>query len=253
MAAAQQGAMRSYLRDAIGIGDPVARRQVIQDEGHFTKFDKEDIKTLCLSVGKPGETIPNRNAAAPRAPAMIPNPGFSIPAICEKWLVSAAYTARIYEMIGRTIDPASMNQARLKKFDAHQHKDPEKLPQVGKTFGIMKVIDSVPGHLRKRLRVQKVALSYVIREPSTPPAILPQQNDNAHPDMTTAEQYGGWIMDESIDYTPHTGAAYAEDNTSMFHILQDMVAGGTSFESSLKALSSPPTAQPWKFQMGQDY
>ena len=270
MATAQQGAMRTYLRDAISIGDPVARRQVIQDESlnlitDFTKFNKEDIETLCLSVRKPGGTISNPNSTAPRAPATIPNLGFSIPAICKKRLVSAAYTARVYEMIGRTIDPTSMNRARLKKFDAHcvlmeEHKDPEKLPQVSKTFGIVKAMDLVPGHLREKLRVQKVALSYVIREPSTPPAILPQQNDNAHPDMTTAEKYGGRIMDELIDYALRTGAAYAEDNATMFHILKDMVAG-TSFKSSLKStcqrwkssLSSPTTAQPWKLQVGQDY
>ena len=138
MAAAQQGAMRTYLRDVISIGDPVARCQAIQDEGlnlitDFTKFDKEDIKTLCSSLRKPSRTIPNSNVTAPGAPATIPNPGFSIPAICEKQLVSAAYTARLYEMIGRTIDPASMNPARLKKFNEHrvlieEHKDPEKLP-----------------------------------------------------------------------------------------------------------------------------
>ena len=157
MAAAQQGAMRTNLRDAIGIGDPVARGQAIQDEGlnlitDFTKFDKEDIETLCLSVRKPGGTIPNPNATAPGAPATILNPIFSIPAICEKQLVSAAYTARLYEMIGRTIDPVSMNRARLKKFDEHhvlmeEDKDPERLPQVSKTFGIVKAMDLVPSHL----------------------------------------------------------------------------------------------------------
>ena len=114
MAAAQQGAIRTYLRDVISIGDPVARHQVIQDEGlnlitDFTKFNKEDIETLCSSIRKPGGTIPNPNTAAPGAPAMILNPGFSIPAICKKRFVSAAHTARIYEMIGRTIDPANMN------------------------------------------------------------------------------------------------------------------------------------------------
>ena len=154
MAAAQQGAMRTYLRDAISIGDPVARRQAIQDEGlnlitDFTEFDKEDIKTLCSSIWKPSGTIPNPNVAAPGAPAMIPNPGFSIPSICKKQLISAAYTARIYKMIGRTIDPASMIQARLKKFNEHrvlmeEHKDPEKLPQVSKAFGKVKAMDWSP-------------------------------------------------------------------------------------------------------------
>ena len=122
MAAAQQGAMSTYLCDAIGIGDPVARRQVIQDEGlnlitDFTEFENEDIETLCSSVRKPGRTISNPNAAAAGAPATIPNPGYSIPAICEKRLVSAAYTSQIYEMIGWTINQPRMNRARLKEID----------------------------------------------------------------------------------------------------------------------------------------
>ena len=105
-----------------------------------------------------------------------------------------------------------MNRARLKKFDEHralieEHKDPEKLPQVSKTFGIVKAMDLIPGHLRERLGVKKVALSYIIRENATPPAVLPQQNDNNNPDMTTTEKYEGRIMDELIDYAPHTGAA----------------------------------------------
>ena len=59
MAAAQQGAMHTYLCDAIGIRDPVASRQAIQDEGlnlitDFNEFEKEDIETLCSSVQKPG-------------------------------------------------------------------------------------------------------------------------------------------------------------------------------------------------------
>ena len=169
MAAAQQGAMRTYLCNAIGISDPVTRRQAIQDEGlnlitYFTEFEKEDINTLCLSVRKPGGTVLNPNAAAAGAPAMIPNPDYSVPAICEKQLVSTACSTRIYEMIGWTINPASMNRARLKKFDEHhslmeEHEDPEKLPQVSKTFGIVKAMDLIPGHLHERLGVQKVALS----------------------------------------------------------------------------------------------
>ena len=41
------------------------------------------------------------------------------------------------------------------------------------------------------------------------------------------------IMDELIDYTPHTDDSYAEDNAKVYQILQDMVSG-TSFESSIK-------------------
>ena len=134
--------MRTYLRDVIGITDPIERRRAIQNKGlllitDFAEFEKDDIETLCSSVRKPGGTIDNPNAAAPGQPAVIPNPGHQIPAICEKRLVSAAYTAKYYKMIGRSITQLSMKRMRLKKYDAHkllveQHEDPEKLPVVSK-------------------------------------------------------------------------------------------------------------------------
>ena len=70
-------AIRTYLRNVIGVLDPMKRRQAIQDEGlgvitDFVEFDKEGIETLCLSVRKPGGTIANPYAAADNAPATIP-------------------------------------------------------------------------------------------------------------------------------------------------------------------------------------
>ena len=61
-------------------------------------------------------------------------------------------------MIGRDIDSTSMSRARLKEFDARKrliddHEDPERLPQVSKTFGIIKAMDLGPGHLREQLRL----------------------------------------------------------------------------------------------------
>ena len=234
---ADLAAMRTYLRDVIGITDPVERRQAVQDEGlavlsDFVEFDKDGIETLCASVRKPGGTVPNPNANIAGAPATIPNPGYSIPAICEKRLVSASYTAGIYDMIGRSITNLSMGRARLKKFDAHkllvsEHEDPEKLPVVSKSFGIMKAIDLLPSHLREGLGVRKVALSYVIRT-TVAPAPIPVQANNS----PTSADYDS-IMDELIDFTPHTDDAYTEDNAKVYQILQDMVSG-TSFESSIK-------------------
>ena len=204
---ADLAAMRTYLRDVIGITDPVERRQAIQNEGlntfkDFAEFDKEGIETLCASVRKPGGTIPNPNAADAGAPATIPNPGHNIPAICEKRLVSAAYTAVIYDMIGRAVTQESLSRTRLKKFAEHkllisQHEDPEKLPVFSKSFGIMRAMDLVPSHLRERLGVRKVALSYIIRDEVTPPAIPAQAANSA-----TSASYSS-IMDELIDYAPH--------------------------------------------------
>ena len=84
--------MRTYLRDIIGVADsagtnPAARRVAIQEEGlsvltDLLEFDDAGIKTLCSSVRKPGGLITDPNDAN----RQIVDPGFSIPAICEKRL-----------------------------------------------------------------------------------------------------------------------------------------------------------------------
>ena len=129
-----EAAMRTYLRDVIGILDPLGRREAIQAEGlnvisDFAEFDREDIKTLCSSVRKPGGVIPNLNAGEAGQPATIPNPGHSIPAICGKRMILAAFTAMIYRSIGRVITQGSLNRERLKQYEAHrllieEHEDP---------------------------------------------------------------------------------------------------------------------------------
>ena len=62
-----QAAMRTFLRDVIGISDadgaePAARRVAIQQEGlenleDLLEFDKDGIKSICASVRKPGGQI----------------------------------------------------------------------------------------------------------------------------------------------------------------------------------------------------
>ena len=234
---ADEAAFRTYLRDVIGVQDPRERREAIQNQGlavidDFLEFDKDSIEVLCSSVRKPGGTIPNPNAGNAGAPATIPDPGYSIPAIAEKRLIAAAYTAYVYNMIGREITTATLSRSRIKQFQAYrtlmdEHEDPEKLQPVSKTFGIIKAMDIVPLHLRDRLGVRKVPLSYVIREDPTPgDAPLPAARSATSADFDS-------ISDELIHYASHDGDEYTEDNAKVFQILQDMVAG-TSFESSVK-------------------
>ena len=236
---ADAAAFRTYLRDVIGVADPQARREAIQEEGLNTledliEFDSDGIKALCGSVRKPGGTIENpAYVAGGDQPEQIPNPGFAIPAICESRLKIAVYAAKIYDMIGRDLTQAALNRARLRLWENHrqlveEHEDPEQLPSVSKTFGIVKAMDLVPNHLRDRLGVRKVALSYVIRETVDNGPIPAQADDSA-----TSDGYDS-IMDELIDFTPHTGDSYKSDNAKVYQILQDMVQG-TSFESSIKS------------------
>ena len=64
-------------------------------------------------------------------PALIANPGRSIPAISKKRLITAVYGAKIYELIERQLDRVVLSRDRLKFFDKNQelvkdHEDPEK-------------------------------------------------------------------------------------------------------------------------------
>ena len=177
-------AMRVYLRDVIGVADTVgananARRIAIQDEGltvidDFLEFDDEGIKTLCSSVRKPGGNIPD-----PANPGQfIPNQGHSISAISERRMKQATYVAKIYNLINRVIDLNTMSRDRLRMYDEYrkmikEHEDPERLPEVSKSFGIVKAMDLIPAHLRERLGVRKIPLSYVIRENVLPSPVQP--------------------------------------------------------------------------------
>ena len=85
-------------------------------------------------------------------------------------------------MINRTITPDSLSRARLREFEElyqviDEHDEPESLPTISKTFGVMKAIDAISVHLRERLGTRKVPLSYVIRENVNPPALEPLATD----------------------------------------------------------------------------
>ena len=239
--AASQAAMRNFLSTVIGIADSPgigndihARRDAIRNEGmesieDLTEFEDDDVKVLCASVRKPGGTIQDPNNAAQR----IPNPGHSVPAISEKRLKLACYGAKIYNLLGRNITSDSLSRARLRSFEKHQatieeHTEPEALPAISKTFGIMKALDLLPTHLRERIGGQKVALSYVIRNEAAPETLQPLQNNRI-----TSENYES-IMDELISRTPLTGPEYVEDNALVYQIIQDLVSG-SSHESSIKS------------------
>ena len=50
----------------------------------FRQLPDQDIKDLCDACRKPGGTIVNPNAAAPNAPAHIPNPGIALSFVSMK-------------------------------------------------------------------------------------------------------------------------------------------------------------------------
>ena len=237
---------RNYLMQVIGLAT-AEQANAVRDEGlatldDFTSFDDDDIKILCSSVRKPGGLIPDPNAPAPAVgrgarnqdpvpPAMVANPGFKIPAICESRMKDAAFTAKYYDMIGRRITGDSMSADRIHEFKVlkelqKNHKDPDKLPTISKSFSITKALDALPGYLRERFGCRGVALSYIIRANATPGDVPAQALDSV-----TSPAYTS-IMDELIDFSPHQGPEFNEDNATVLSILKE-ITKDTTYVSSV--------------------
>ena len=185
-------------------------------------FDKDDIISLCSTVRKPGGMVvdpnhPNRS---------ISNPGTSIPAITKGRLQLCAYGAGIYQRIGRGVDGMTLLKNRLTEFKYHKeavddHDDPDGMPPISKTFGIMKMLEHFPTYLESKLGTSGVALAYyVIRKDAARPNRLPNQ-------VANKPWYVGHksLVEELIAYAEHAGPTYKTDNATVFCLLQDALAG----------------------------
>ena len=245
MAAAVQ-ATRTYLRVVIRLGnnaEGTLRANAIIDEGLdnledlHELADDDGVKTLCANVRKLAGTIPQ-----PGWQALMPNPnnlqapqvlrtGQTIPAMCEQRLTLAAYSAKIYHYIGRPVNGTTMTRRRLACFKSHKamidnHNEPETLPEISKTFTIMKYLDQLPTHLRAMLGVASVPLAYVIRQevdaPNPLPALVP---DKPWSIGKTS------VVEELISYFPHEGPAFDADNAQVFNLLATALAGTLAMAS----------------------
>ena len=161
------------------------------------------------------------------------DPPIVISAIVEKRCKLACYGSRIYSMIGRIPSQDLLSTDRLKQFELHKriiddHKEPsDDLPKVTKSFTIDKALDTLPNILRSRLGVRSVALSYVIREEPNPPPLRTLLENYPYSEVS------GSLMNELIEYTPHSGVGWEEDNAIVFGIIQEMVKD-VPMASSLK-------------------
>ena len=175
--------------------------------------------------------MPNPNQlTAPR----IPRVGKIIPVICEQRLALAAYGAAIYQSIGRDVEPAILNRVRLREFKLHKatvdnHNEPDPLPEISKTYTIMKFLDQLPTYLQQVLGVKKVALAYLVRK-TEPPAVLPDLIGGAA-GKPWCDQHES-LMEELISFTPHDGPAYNADNAQLYNLLSSHL-GNTSAMASI--------------------
>ena len=124
-----------------------------------------------------------------------------------------------------------MTRRRLACFKSHKamidnHNEPESLPEISKTFTIMKYLDQIPTHLHAMLGVASVPLAYVIRQdadaPDPLPALIPDKL------WSTGKTI---VIEELIDHFQHEGPVYDADNAQVFNLLATALGGTTAMAS----------------------
>lgn len=248
---------RNYLQITIGLGANQAGldkanafiAQGLDSLQSLPDFaEEEGIKNLCATVRKPGGFIDDPNSVAANAAATAYNaglqanqlplpvppitkmsdPGQNIPAVCKARITVASQAAQLYRSIGRPIDILSMERVRIDHIRDHirivsSNTQPESLPELSRSYSIMKLLDQFPGFLRESLGVRKVPLSYVIRTNNTNLGPLGAQ---------VPWSYGmNSMTEELIAHLPLSGPGYQEDNALVFTYLMQSLANSQHLAS----------------------
>lgn len=237
---AETQSLRDYLKEEMKFRTN-EKANAVMAEGldtfaSFLDFTKDDIKTLCSSIRKPGGVIAGRT----RADNDVPNNGLHVPAIAETRLAWATYAARYYNMIGRPLNADTLSWDYIRYFDSlkeerENHTSPDSIQRISPKISIMKWINLFEEHLSSVLGVRKVPLQYIIREDIVPIDINDdplQEGDDSPP---YAARYDSF-HDEMVARTSHTHPGFKADNKHVFNLLNDGLAG-TSYISSIQPFS----------------
>ena len=92
--------------------------------------------------------------------------GMNVPAILQLKLLVSVTAALYYEDIGRPTIPSTMNLTRIRQFRSYttsceDWEDPADLPACKNDMSIIHLLDLVTEHLRSKLGVRKIPISYV--------------------------------------------------------------------------------------------
>ena len=133
--------------------------------------------------------------------------------------MSVSVTAALYyEDIGRPIVPIIMNWSRIRQFRSYttsykEWEDPAYLPEYSKDVSIIQLLDIVTEHMRSKLGVRKIPLSYVTRVDPTVPTIV--TISATFPYSEGVESF----HEEPINRASHNQPNFAYDNGMVLSVL----------------------------------
>ena len=195
-------------------------QQGIDGVEELALLDDKGCEALCKAVKRPGGMIPNPNAGARNAPAVIPNPGVLISIRSEELLKLAAYWLRHMQNVSRIVGVADIQLVTVREIREHRrsedkHENPTSHPKIN-AKDWPKTMELMHEHLYTFLGETGIPLAYVVCAERVVPA-----------DPDPAEGYGT-RQREMMFRAPHQDAAgtllpvYRADNEKVFEIIAAM-------------------------------
>jgi hypothetical protein len=196
-------------------------------------LDDKDIKTLCLTLQKPGGTTDGPAPAGRGRPAQIPNTGVYVSTKAEKNLKAACYMAKHYWRTARVLDPGSLVMDRIQRYAQYKeaekdYKEPDDAMKLAKPEKILDFIDEWPEHLAKYDGSDARPLSYVIREVVIVPA--------AATDPPFGEVGSSYVSlrDEIAARAEHDAPQYRVDNARVYDLLNAAITEHKNVKTWIK-------------------
>jgi hypothetical protein len=217
--------------EAAAILTDVNRENITLD--NLKDFDAASVKTLCLSLKKPGGMIMQggRNGVA------VPNPGVYVSGNAERNMEAAGYMAAHYDRTQRTLTVPDLTLANIRTY--HQHKQAEKafkereeVLKLEKPEKIIEFIDDWPDYLALVNGQNGCPLSYVIREAVAVP------NEAIDPPFGDPASVYSSMRNELIARASHNSTFFRVDNARVYELLNEAVSSHPDVKTWIKPYAS---------------
>ena len=198
-------------------------------------FDKASLQQLADNLRRPGGRVPDPNPAA-AAGATIPTPPFVFGAKSQKRLQVACDLVRFYQTVGRDMTAANMQwthtmknfEIQWKALKARKDDDTPDVPKITKALPIIKWTEAFQDFTNRVIGTRTIPLFYVIRGEVNVPGAAPALATN-QPHSTEH----GSVEAELIARASHAHALYRDDNSTVYHHLEEATRG-TPYAASIK-------------------
>ena len=230
----------AFFEDNDQMGIPHATVVQLQQEGitavsDLADFDQSSLQQLADNLRCPGGRVPNPDPGA-AAGATIPTPPFVFGAKSQKRLLVACDLVRYYDTVGRDLtsnniqwlDTVKNFEIQWKALKARKDEDEPDVPKISKTLPVIKWTESFQDFLNRVIGVRMIPLFYVVRPEVIVPAAAPAL---AHNQPHSTEH--GSVEAELIARASHTHALYRDDNSSVYHFLEEATRA-TPYAASIK-------------------